>query len=515
MLKLIDLFAGPGGLGEGFSALNSGSTFKIGVSAEMEASAHATLTLRSLYRHIRNKGDAKALSAYYDYCNSDTAPHPSTKLESAWQLAKDEAQQLTLGTRGDNKKLYELIQCRGLTGDETVVIGGPPCQAYSLVGRARNQGIKDYVAEEDARHYLYKQYLHILHRAKPSVFVMENVKGILSSKINGRKIFYDILRDLTNPTVAIGESGGVRYTIHSLVVPTKYERGMAPEDINASDFIVRSEDFGIPQTRHRVILLGVREDMQYDGAHLLKSRPQVTINDAIDELPNLRSALGKNDSATNWHKTVEAIGNLLVTDARTRRDQTTAAFLKQAVTSLQTKLETGALRLSLRDYEQTTSAYLRWVRDHRGLKVWLNHQARSHMDSDLGRYLYAAAFAEHHKKSPKGHAEFHLTGLAPAHKNWTSGKFSDRFRVQLVGIPSTTITSHISKDGHYFIHPDATQCRSLTVREAARLQTFPDNYFFQGNRTQQYHQVGNAVPPLLANQIAKIVAKILRENVGS
>jgi DNA (cytosine-5)-methyltransferase 1 len=132
------------------------------------------------------------------------------------------------------------------------------------------------------------------------------------------------------------------------------------------------------------------------------------------------------------------------------------------------------------------------------------------MSLDLMRYAYAATFAQEHERSPKGHEEFNLIEkLRPLHANWESGKFSDRFRVQCFDGPATTITSHISKDGHYFIHPDPAQCRSLTVREAARVQTFPDNYFFQGNRTQQYHQVGNAVPPLLARQIANVVYSLL------
>ncbi|GFO57332.1 hypothetical protein GMSM_43390 [Geomonas sp. Red276] len=129
------------------------------------------------------------------------------------------------------------------------------------------------------------------------------------------------------------------------------------------------------------------------------------------------------------------------------------------------------------------------------------------MIEDLYRYAYVSCFGEMNDRSPL--LREYPPDLLPDHLNVGTGHFDDRFRVQLFGRTSTTITSHMSKDGHYFIHPDPTQVRSLTVREAARLQTFPDNYFFCGTRTQQYVQVGNAVPPLLACQIAGIVREFL------
>jgi DNA (cytosine-5)-methyltransferase 1 len=132
---------------------------------------------------------------------------------------------------------------------------------------------------------------------------------------------------------------------------------------------------------------------------------------------------------------------------------------------------------------------------------------------DLKRYLFAAKFARKYGFSPKlRDYQRYSEALLPDHANAKSGKFSDRFRVQLEDSPATTVTSHISKDGHYFIHYDPSQCRSFTVREAARIQTFPDNYIFCGSRTAQYHQVGNAVPPFLAKKLAEVVYHILDKN---
>lgn len=503
-IPIVDLFAGPGGLGEGFSSLENGNAFRILVSAEMEASAHQTLRLRSFFRILKMQG-GNSQESYYRFCNGESDVPYDDKTLFAWEEAEKEARCITLGTEAGNLELNTILnQAKIGPSKPWVLIGGPPCQAYSVVGRARNRGKVDYRPEEDHRHYLYREYLRIIQQYQPAVFVMENVKGILSSTVDGQKIFHTILRDLSDPNLALGQSPGYSYKIHSLAVPTAFERGMDPKGHNALDFIIRAEDFGIPQARHRVILLGIREDMSV-GPELLNKVSESTVEEVIGTLPHLRSRLSKGgDSGEKWASTVRQHLHELYLETLERSDLHELTEVLNAL-SISSELGLGALRVDKEKKLTTPNLMLNdWYGDSK-LKVWLNHEARGHMSSDLRRYLYAAAYAVAYKRSPKGHGEFDLKGLRPNHVNWETGKFSDRFRVQLKGRPATTVTSHIAKDGHYFIHPDVSQCRSLTVREAARLQTFPDNYFFQGNRTQQFHQVGNAVPPLLANKIASIV----------
>lgn len=507
-IKVVDLFAGPGGLGEGFASYDGKVKFEIALSAEMEESAHKTLTLRSFFRHIR--GDEKALTAYYDYCHSENMPHPSNFAKSAWMDASREACRLVLGNPEDNKQLDEMLARSALKPDETVLIGGPPCQAYSLVGRARNKGKEDYKAEDDHRHFLYREYLRVVHKVQPAIFVMENVKGILSSKVGGQNVFHNILRDLSDPGAALKNTTGARYVIHSLVAPVSYRYGDDPAEVDVHGFIIESENFGIPQTRHRVILLGVREDIPYKGGKYLKPSAKISVKEAIDSLPQLRSRLSKDDSDIEWSREVRTRAKELIADAFEKEMNSLAFTMQYALQDIGKSMKTGGIRCKREtNEEKAVNIYQKWVMDPK-LEVWLNHESRGHMPSDLGRYFYTSAYGLAYKRTPKGHLEFSLKGLAPDHANWESGKFIDRFRVQLQEQPSTTVTSHISKDGHYFIHYDPSQCRSLTVREAARLQSFPDNYFFQGTRTQQFHQVGNAVPSLLANKIAHVVQSILR-----
>jgi DNA (cytosine-5)-methyltransferase 1 len=390
-----------------------------------------------------------------------------------------------------------------------LLIGGPPCQAYSLVGRSRmigGAGLEKY--EGDARHVLYRQYLRILAIHQPPVFVMENVKGLLSAKVKGKSTFDQILSDLKRPfdatqTAPARRKGALEYHLMPLTpAPGELLGFYEPED-----FVVRCEEYGIPQARHRIIILGIRSDIAAKP-DLLETSAPVTVEDAIGDLPRLRSGLSKElDSPELWRDAVREL-----VESAWSRDGSMKEDLRFALTGaskrLSGSLQRGALFLP---GETEPKVHSKWYRD-RQLGGVCNHETRGHIRADLHRYFFAAVFAHVRGRSPL--LEDLPKELLPEHKNVAAAlketKFNDRFRVQLGGRPSTTVVSHIAKDGHYYIHHDPTQCRSLTVREAARLQTFPDNYFFEGPRTEQYKQVGNAVPPLLARQIAEIVADFLK-----
>lgn len=510
-IPIVDLFAGPGGLGEGFSSVEN-DPFRIIVSAEMTSSARSTLRLRAFYRILKRRG-GDALESYYRFCNKKSdLPYDETN-HDAWVEAGEEARQLELGKPEDNEELDRRISDHELGPDTPwVLIGGPPCQAYSLVGRARNRGKVEYRAEDDHRHFLYKEYLRIIQKYRPAVFVMENVKGILTATVGGKKIFETILEDLSDPDKAMGmAASGTGYRIHSLTSRTSYSAKDAPRKIDVHDFVIKSEQHGIPQARHRVILIGVRDDIGLGSPGQIGRAAEVTVEKVIGLLPELRSRLSKEpDSDAAWGDVVANHFGEMARELKAGQTQPgLQAALEEVSGAIKRGLGTGGNQMDKLETDKDDPTLLDgWYHDPR-LEVWLNHDARGHMRADLRRYAYAAAFADELGWSPKGHEEFSLQGLRPNHENWETGKFSDRFRVQLRGRPATTVTSHISKDGHYFIHYDPKQCRSLTVREAARLQTFPDNYFFLGNRTEQFHQVGNAVPPLLAKKIADIVFALL------
>jgi len=522
IIKVIDLFSGPGGLGEGFSSFTTGTgghhPFRIGVSAEMDPIACRTLCLRSFYRKALLKNQVP--QSYYDYIAGQCEQPFDSKTRRLWKEAVEETRPLTLGSREGDEEIDLRLERLGLSPEKpAVLIGGPPCQAYSLVGRARNRGIHGYVPEEDNRHFLYQDYIRIIAEHKPAVFVMENVKGILSSRVAGEQVFHNILEDLAAPELAIRDGArqtSVKYRLYSLLTGDHFEKGDDPEAFDSRRFVIRAEEHGIPQKRHRVFVLGVREDIDAVPGQLKPGRI-ITCGEVIDDLPALRSGLSKlDDSYENWSEIVRKAGKVLVRKLKSAGLSDVGAEIAETLAGMDCRNSWLERRLAsqsrslLRDlgYGKGLPSELRnWLLDKR-LKAVSNHETRGHIAGDLGRYLFCSSFGKIYGGTPK--AKDFPECLAPAHANWNSGKFADRFRVQLAGQPATTITSHISKDGHYFVHYDPEQCRSLTVREAARIQTFPDNYFFEGNRTQQYGQVGNAVPPLLARQIAEIVYGLLK-----
>jgi DNA (cytosine-5)-methyltransferase 1 len=507
---IIDLFAGPGGLAEGFSSLTEGDNeriFKIKLSIEKDAHAHDTLKLRSFLRQFPFK---KLPDEYYKFLKQQITlaelyeSYPDEHIE-----AVNEAWCATLGETPESEIDRRIED--NLDGEKNwVLIGGPPCQAYSLAGRSRVGGIH----KDDHRVHLYKEYLRIIARHKPAVFVMENVKGLLSAELGGEKIFSKILQDLTDPASVFPGFNTSSYKIYSLVKENVKTDG---------DYLIRSEEYGVPQKRHRVILLGVRDDVDIKPGTLNPAKKN-DLKSVIGKLPAVRSGIYREFS----HSEIIANGTGIKKkrtyvnledsfDGWSQRVKRYTEELLKSFSDLKYEIEfkqvlpetTGREYFEASDTIARNHALYDWFHDEK-LNAAVHHESRGHMTLDLKRYLFASLYTGFFKKFPRME-DYRKFGddLLPDHENAESGKFNDRFRVQLPDEPATTVTSHISKDGHYFIHYDPSQCRSLTVREAARIQTFPDNYFFCGSRTQQFHQVGNAVPPFLAFQIASVVHGIL------
>lgn len=492
---VIDLFAGPGGLNEGFNSVRDSkgrTVFKTALSVECEPTAHATLELRAFHRRLLETGD---ILNYLRYLRGEISR--KTLFSYHASLAKETQSETICARLGeDNKEIHDKItqSLATIKNQDCVIIGGPPCQAYSLIGRS-NAFAKKPEFQDDIRHTLYQEYLNIVNLVKPILFVMENVTGLLSATHKGKRVFERISKDFQ-------EAG---YVLHPL--GHRSESLFPGDDYNPHDFVIRAEDFGVPQCRHRVIILGIRKDSGLKPQRLTKNEaPQLTVKEVIGDLPRIRSRISKGeDSAKNWRENIEKI----------------LGYRKEIPNEIKKALSNETEHISSlplgKQFQQTC------VKNHSSLAAWyagngempdfvFNHNSRGHMASDLQRYFLWSVMAKVKGVSPT--LRDIPSYLRPKHQNinaqdWANVPFADRFRVQLPNKPSTTVVSHISKDGHYYIHYDPTQCRSLSVREAARLQTFPDDYFFEGAPTDQYRQVGNAVPPYLAFQIAQAVAAIL------
>ncbi len=510
VIPVVDVFAGCGGLAEGFN-IRQGDDFPFDVRLyiEKDTAALNTLRLRSFFHQFRI---AETPESYYEYLKGSInreelfERHPEESAE-----ADRRCLQVELGSsKAVEDKVNSSISEAKEGASDWVLIGGPPCQAYSTIGRVKNNSLDHYDPDTDVRFELYLEYLKIIGTHWPTVFVMENVRGLLSSSHKQQSIFNRMLNDLHKPAQALSLDSDLppsyQYQLCSVVMDKSYELDLGKIP-SPTDFVVKAEDYGVPQARHRVIIIGIRDDVQIKPKPLTPTC-KVNAYEVLNDLPSLRSGLSSQDNPEKW---VEAVKQILeepwwvdIEPSIQRRISDTLEILEKP------NNDRGDPRFL--DTPSSSSYLPEWFEDPR-LSGTLNHQARTHRKDDLWRYLFAACVRAD-KDRPFRLNDFPVE-LRPRHRNVETAlenkNFADRFSVQLKDAPSRTIVSHIRKDGHYYIHYDPAQCRSLTVREAARLQTFPDNYFFEGNKTEQYGQVGNAVPPLLSYKIAECVAEILKQ----
>lgn len=406
----IDLFAGAGGLSEGFVT----NGFYPVAHVENETNSSLTLKTRMAYHHLKEKN---RLGDYYSYLEGELSRDelynriPEDILNTVINLDINE---------NNIRKIFNRIDRNlGNIGRSQVdaVVGGPPCQAYSLVGRARDQ----YRMRNDSRNYLYKMYVKFLKYFEPNVFVFENVLGLLSA--GGGGLFEDVQKHFDR---------------------AGYEIDYAP--LNALNF-------GVLQNRKRIILIGWKRGLDLEYPQFNSEKNGYLVNEVLEDLP---------------------------------------------------PLEPG-VPLKNEEYAAPPTEYLKNYGLRNGRDKLTLHVARPHNDRDREIYRRAIKLWNERKRRLK---YTDLPKKYRTHKNTKS--FLDRFKVVADNLPySHTVVSHIAKDGHYYIHPDISQLRSLSIREAARLQSFPDDYYFEGAQTPRFNQIGNAVPPLMGGKIASKIGKML------
>jgi len=404
--NFIDLFAGAGGLSEGFFQCG----FNPIAHVEMNPYAIQTLETRTCYYYLKSTNQ---LSIYYLYLNG------TISREQLLAAVPSDALRTVIQAELSDKTLsWVFAEIDAILEEDKVtevdaIIGGPPCQAYSLVGRAQSSHM-EIPMDQDPRNNLYLLYARFLKRYSPRIFVFENVIGITSAA-----------------------DGAIWRNVKAQLKRVGYEIECREQN---------AVNFGVLQNRRRMIIVGWRKNSGLCYPDFKKVHVNAIVNDLLQDLPSLIPGQEK--------KNYSHI----------------------------------AMSEYVHNFEIRTDA-----------DVLTHHISRPNKERDIAIYRRAIELWN------KGHLRLNYNDLPKhlqTHRNRTS--FTDRFKVIEGDMPSChTVLAHLSKDGHYFIHPDIKQHRSLTVREAARLQSFPDNYFFEGPRTAQFIQIGNAVPPLMARGIAE------------
>lgn len=406
-LKFIDLFSGAGGLSEGF--IKAGFTPIAHV--EIDKKACETLETRLVYHKLKSEN---RIQDYYDYISEKM-----TREEFLKQFSNSEISNSVINTpigEKNNQAIFDKIDKLSNGKQIDLIVGGPPCQAYSLVGRARDKdGMKN-----DPRNFLYKEYAKFLKKYEPKVFVFENVLGLITA-----------------------EDGSYFKNMRSYFKRIGY---------NLDYTIQKSEHFGVLQKRRRIILIGWQKGSDFKYPEFNRVKEEFTVNEILSDLKKLKP--GEQNNITK--------------------------------------------------YAKPTTSYLERFEIRNGVDFVTQHIARPHNERDLN--IYKIAIRKWVKKSERlKYAD--LPTELKTHKNEKS--FVDRYKVVDINGLSHTMVAHIAKDGHHYIYPDTKQIRSLSVREAARIQSFPDDFFFEGGRTAAFRQIGNAVPPLMANEIANKIKEQL------